>query len=453
MLYLEKLTYLREGDLLAASSWLRKVGIELEEFHSLASRGVFQKTRSARREKETEYRLDFVGLMAVGDRHIVSMPKILNVTHDDVDRSLVIEIIACISKYLSGSIHSKRSEEVDISCLFSGDEIGRSVDLLNSVIEWTSSYGIHTEEQEEYIQSGIGDVDWEKTIEISIPVIKHGKIFYVDVIGRENIPVISSLGYVQSSILVYLYDNLQPISNILFKEKGYYIIENARNISKGSQVEQGDLYNIQNRYNRDHERLLVEAISKWMESGEIYTEKSLVSELYGTTRFEYIWEDVCRSVVSKTGVILEHAEIASQPRYILKDYTKKMSPQRPDIIVGRGGDIMIYDAKWYDISAYRYPGTSDIGKQQMYEKSINPYLNTLYNVFLLPHEGSTSVEYYGHIDMVFRENEQDKRFKPIMLIGMPFLRVVRSYLNMNDEVGEEVYEEIQKHNSAASGSY
>jgi hypothetical protein len=110
---------------------------------------------------------------------------------------------------------------------------------------------------------------------------------------------------------------------------------------------------------------------------------SLALNLYGSSAFEYVWEDVCRDAVGDDAAI--HSELA-QPVWHFDSPSQSFpgGPQRPDIMFCDQQTLVIADAKYYFPVPPSVPGWQDIAKQLTYARSTEHTTRDIASLFMFP---------------------------------------------------------------------
>lgn len=425
---------LAEGEALSEVGWLARLGITDSQFRVLVSDGVFRASTG----DPPSYRLDLVGLLFTRDRAFAALPKIFRGVEDP---SVTREVIACVGVYLRRLKRHLRAAEAS-ETLSAHDDSARSVDWLLALVNWTLDRGFHSEDFESQSLESF-DIDWIATMDHGLPLHVGKSIVYSEIIGRRVSYQLGPLAHLQATALLTLHRDLKPAS-LLWLDEHDPILEQASRIigdyaSNDDSVvaTQDQLADYQSICNRDHDRELAGILFDWLADSPRRSERPTV---FGTTAFQYVWEDICEVAVRDLGSPVSHKEIASQPGYFIDGYLQETDGQRPDIALDTSDGICILDAKWYDVGNREWPGSQDVIKQMMYESTVDEERRVSGNVFLVPvPERTGEPRIIGEARMVAL-GRVDGRFPSIDVIGIPWHSAVAVYCGRheNAEIGRAV---------------
>lgn len=417
---------LREGEVHAEKYWINRFGITESEFLSLLADGVLKISCAG---PPRNYRFELVGMLFTRQGAFVGLPKIF---HDEVDISIIRDVIACIRTYLNRVKRKFRHAEAS-EVLAIHTDAAKTIDLFLALIDWTVERGYHAEDFESRSDEPT-DIDWGATMDFGLPMHVGRAVMYSEVVGRRVNYKLGPLAYLQSQAILNLHAHLKPASLFWLPEhdsiieQAHSIREETVTIDDTSIVDVDQLTDFLNICNRDHDRELANILFDWL------TERKRGSAhltVFGTTSFQYVWEDMCDLATAGFGDTVLHQDVASQPVYRIGGTMHAPDNQRPDILRLAHGATNIFDAKWYDISKGDLPGTPDVIKSIMYACSIEEGRLVSRNAFLMPiSEEVSEAKIIGDVRMTARSGD-DMRFSPITIIGLPWKHAVSVYCGLS----------------------
>lgn len=404
--------------------------------------------------------LKFVGLASIGGKLIRVVPKYFvsgNAALSDFEECLRV-------------LYKQKSSQLalDSNDAFSKLPIGKNeasaaIYLIADYMENGEFPALATS----YSGANEGEINWERTIEQSSPVLFGGSPVYLDLV-YETQSVDSQLFCLRlyrcilSDCMRFLsqtaLDKLLGLNCIPLTEETLSSMGTPKSLLDRLLLERNGLFD-------DRSLFLVEQMKSYLED---QAQKSMGSFGYfGTTHFEIVWEEVCSKVLGNdkdrslsslsAEIILPQKfeninrdetslkDLIEKPKWMLGSGKKQSElyaggKLNPDILTLRNtrdkAVFRIYDAKYYDIvieeaRIANYPGVEDIVKQHAYQATFGDIceLNSfeMTNAFLFPHEGSTlihsgSVSYGPLLD--FGMN----KFEPIDIYLLPAKIMYRSYI-------------------------
>lgn len=366
-----------------------------------------------------------VGLLFTHDHAFTVLPKIFR---GNADASVARDVIACVKIYLGRLKRRLRhSEASEVRSAY--DAGAKLVDLLLSLIDWTLDRGFHSEDFEAQTDES-SNIDWGATMDHGIPLHVGRSVVYSEIIGRQINYQLGPLAYLQAQALLTLHRQLTPTA-LLWLTEHDPILDLASKIASDPMASDeffitglDELVDFLNVCNRDHDRELAGILFDWLVGGRRNPERPM---LFGTTAFQYIWEDMCEIITGELGDSMSHKEIASQPGYLVNGTTWVTDGQRPDILRQFNDGIYILDAKWYDISNREWPGVQDVVKQIMYQASVTERHLVLCNAFLVPVSWTSPMpKMIGEARMDIN-GRADTRFPVIRVMAIPWKMAVEAY--------------------------
>ena len=414
---------LREGDMRTESEWCDVLHVATTEFLQMVDQGIFKPVRASGARK---HRLDFVGMLFTRHGGFVVAPKIFR--NGTASLSTVRDVVTCIQIYRRRV--NRRIRAADLSEILTfKDDAAQTIDLFLALVDWTLEHGFQSHENHARTDDPT-DIDWAATMTIGVPLHIGRSVVYSEMVGRRIEYELGPLAYLQSRALIDLQSQLNPVSLFWLPEHDP-MVEIATSVCGDPSYRCGEfvsdlsgLSDFLNVCNRDHDRDLASILFDWMASD---MRRGYGPTAYGTTSFQNVWEDMCRTATSLFGADLSHADVASQPVSKFQDTIYGSDTQKPDILRSADGTISILDAKWYNISDGDLPGTPDVVKQIMYQLSILPEYPVTQNAFVVPtRRASTELEYMGAIQMEMN-GHVDERFPPVAVLGLSWDRAVAAY--------------------------
>lgn len=423
-----------DGTIRTRLDWISELACSSEEFDRLLDKGIFERTRDG------SWRLCFVGSLLMVDMLWLSIPKISESKNasNEIDFAHFQKILQALEIYSNRS-KARVSGQDDLAILFnasnSATNLLRELEILASIIEWTSSYGFHADEIE-HLSSGFDQpIHWLKTFDSNIALHTRTGIIYdspvcVDVIRKQ-----SAITVMQAFVLLHLLEKYKVITHRLLDNSYDLILEARKILSQWEAALPISLSLLQDFFdetNKDHEKDLLSLLISYVLINESQRENQQSIKLYGTTAFELVWEDMCRYIFQSTPSGPAHL---SNPSYYIENdkVAISISKQRPDIIYTIENTTVILDGKYYTAFPLYPPGLEDVRKQFFYSLSL-PKDAFSVSGFLFPITNSSHVEYLGHVTMreskiLANENPvEDVRFPRVHCLGIPWALALDSYL-------------------------
>lgn len=416
-------------------AWLEKFDCSSDELDELIDRGIFELTRDG------NWQLKFVGSLVLRKSAWFCIPSIA--ASQFLSTSLEPKILLLLTRVLER--YAKRS--VDRVAVH--DQIGthlstseyaaspmRELELLLSLLEWTGTYGFHTTDVEHRATGTNRPIRWPDTINRTLPSHLRTSTVYIEPSSISVLRSPSIVGILQAQAILRLLSKYRTVMRSL-ADVSLDLVEEATTISE-AQLPAHDLYELLHETNLDHEKellVLLLALAS-IERARFTRDKKI--DLYGTTAFELVWEDMCRVVFDSSST---PSEILSNPKYRLPRSTAEISiaRQRPDVLCEHGDFVMVLDAKYYTRFPRLRPGLEDIRKQIFYAMSL-PASTASLCAFLLPSVHPVDAEYVGSARMMLSSGpgessiEVDERFPVVHCVGLPWNRMIDCYLNVKSPV-------------------
>ena len=423
-----------EGTIESRCTWMSILSCLSSDFDELIDRGVFERMRDG------TWRLCFVGTLAMVRSIWLSIPRIASNRYcsESMDFAHFERLSQAIEIYSARS-KMRNAGQDDLSIQYSQSDIAtsplRELEILATLIEWTTSYGFHTSDVDHYSSGFDRPIHWPKTLNSEFPLHTHTATIYANPICLEVLRHHTTVAGMQAMVLVELLEKYQAITHRLTHDSHEMVLE-AKALLEFWRVSLplslSDLQDFLDSTNRDHEKDLISTLISYVTICEKRRNSQNSIKLYGTTAFELIWEDMCRNIFQDTCPLYA---VLSNPMYQISfdGSQKSAGKQRPDIMHLFGDKAIILDAKYYCDFPFSYPDLEDVRKQIFYSMS---FINEVPSIsgFLFPRGSSNEVEYLGSVEM--RKSETagdglpilDSRFPRIHCIGLPWSRVLDCYI-------------------------
>lgn len=424
---------LSEGDVGTEAQWVDRLAGEDQIFREFLADGILRNggTSSGKRI----FSLNFVGLLSLGSHVWFAFPKASSLRFWS-DAELVLK---AISHYRRTS--SRTLTTADFSPVADRFYGGTLIDAFLGLIGSSLERGFHHQEivNTKALHEGI---DWGRTISETTAIHTNTSVIYPDAITRVQSRQLSELAEVQAFALLDMQKRLGYFTNVLAPnldelwEKCRSLLEHGTASLHPNSIEQILEY-YSAATNRDEDLELTANLFDWFRSNW-NAGTPLVA--YGITSFHTVWEDMCIQTMSAYGKPVAHADIASQPSYVIAKHDIPLSPQRPDILLRKGNDVLIADAKWYLFDKNILPQTPDAIKQMAYELTIASNLTVKANILLLPSEDEQPWVVSGALQL-FKDGLDDSRYRPVALMALNWKFLAEVYLR-GEQLSEAFFQEV-----------
>lgn len=315
----------------------------------------------------------FVGIICENGDIQVHFPLGYHLSEDDKglrqDIMLLIHTIGS-SKGHKESVLSGNADEYN--------QTGVPVQAYLSVIYDYYDRGYYRESEAEYHVSRKGKINWSRTIKTQKPVEQDEGMFYLGFVTRRNAVNEKELITLIHEYCVYesfgkmgwLFTDALPQKPRIKQNEKMFLVVLKDKLGRTFNDKNKELFHnmiliIQNLQNEDDKR----------------------NYIYGTYRFEYVWEALIDRVYGIEG------KKAYFPRAVWKINGEKLDKAflEPDTIMRRGEEIYVLDAKYYKYGATRLltdlPQTTSVNKQITYGEYVAKKMAKgaeVYNAFIMP---------------------------------------------------------------------
>ena len=130
-----------EGTQGSLDYWASNLGAESTDLERLQSQLILRKSTV---EGNLSYRLDFVGLICLGNSAFFCLPKIYRNGVDNFIQA-IHETLNCLQRYQRNITRPIKMSEAGIGSIF--DDAGTIVDMFLSLLDWTRERGFHKDDE------------------------------------------------------------------------------------------------------------------------------------------------------------------------------------------------------------------------------------------------------------------------------------------------------------------
>lgn len=394
------------------------------------------------------YKFSFVGVIIIKDIVIRCYPKYMNY-YDDNHFRIVLDILEKFDDYM------------EIGTPDDFDDFDSTYNFLPLMLFFMVDYfenGLYENFTNVIEINGNGEIQWEKTINDTNPLLKNNAPFYINLVTKKRINDFDN--YFRHLHMVIL----TACSKIL---KEHFLLDLFKlteinltdeildDLDDDAYILNKIKYEMNTQFNT-HKLILLKAMYSFILKKDTILNSENYFATYGTTSFSFIWEKICCSVFndlknkSLNEISLPHdlnrkfkenknlLSIIDNPTWNILDdkivsVDNKSRSLRPDLITicknGVGYDFIILDAKYYDINKNK-PGIESITKQCLYELAFKDFIElhnfqNIKNCFLFPIMGDEIIN-FGVIEWkMFKE----LGLHDIQLILLPVDIIYQIFLN------------------------
>lgn len=434
-----KTVYIQEWRKYSKSKILQMLDNHHETFDKLLKYSIIDK------EKD-RYQVNYVGVIIINDFVINCYPKYIP---EDIEPSNDFsQILKAIKKYkrLHEDFEYQNEELDDISY--------NQLSMMIFFIEDYYENGIYTNSQKILQINGSGEIDWDKTINNTIPIIKNDKPYYIDLYTKYNVNDFNDY-------FRLLHEYIITISSKRLEEAGLLKLFDLTPVELSDREfdDFGDFDFILNQLKKElnvefnsHKQKLLKSMYTFIKEKNSFSNKNYLT-LYGTSKYNVIWEEMCSKIfenkLNKTLYEMELKDYAQtkliniidKPEWDL-DYLnqpKKTETLKPDLITFHKDIFIILDAKYYNLdfsddNLTGQPGLESITKQYLYELAYRKFLRLngfkkVKNAFLFPSYGE-DIENRGSVKFKILS---DLGLADIGIIMIPANKLHQMYLNNDNE--------------------
>jgi hypothetical protein len=371
-----------EGRVESQREWVRLFHGNASDVDALLNIGALSPSANG------ELELNYVGIAVFEKALLVAQPKVFF----EVESLPLHRLLEVLRTYFARSV-SRRGHQDPLRIVdYANAEIAREFDTMHQLRDWFNAHGIyrHLVARRRFH----GRPNWGRTLAKQAPLIVQGTPVYPRVESDQRQDVLNEISKLQVSVTSLLSQRYGlPVPP---DWAGYGRVldewppqpESRQYLLRRLAVEKRD------QFRTDSLRLL-SLLTVALDSG--LARRARRPAFFGTTAFYGVWEDACRVLC---GGPLRPDLLLHQPRYVIPRAGKTIEialQQRPDILVDRGSETWLMDAKYYFPFPLSYPGTPDVVKQIHYAESAKS-VQPVRSMFLLPHVSAAGAEQLGHIE-------------------------------------------------------
>ena len=358
-------------------------------------------------KQDYAYQFNYVGAIIIENLAIYCYPKYI--PNKDNIKEDFRQVIRVIKKYKN--LH----DDLD----YQNEEITEiSFNLLSMMIFFLEDYyenGLYTNIQNILEVNGNGEINWDRTINYTNPIIKDNKPYYMELYTKYKI----------NDLLDF------------FRQLHEYIITKcSKKLEKAGLLELFDLtpaelsdktlddfgncefikYKLEKELNiefNSHKRKLLKSMHAFISHENSFSNQNFIT-LYGTSTYHVIWEEICSFIFSnklykplnelRLSKVLDSKyfskpnliSVIKKPKWILKEGKTHWASKsfEPDLVTFYNDEFIILDAKYYKLKFDEdelsgNPGLGDITKQYLYQLAledfrINHGFKSVKNALLFP---------------------------------------------------------------------
>ncbi|MBQ8279129.1 MAG: LlaJI family restriction endonuclease [Roseburia sp.] len=387
-------------------------------------------------QKKNLYVFTFVGIIIVEGRVLKCYPKYLCKANRPTEE--LKQIVKVLQKYNSKEQIIKMYNDGGSETTF--NRLAVIIFLLNDYFE----NGIYTNTEDIIETNGMGEIHWDRTINMTYPVVKNDRPYYVELQTKRRINNEEDFfKRLHECVLTACSKELRDsdLLELLDIEGVFLTDEPLGELGEDDYI----LYRLEKEMNVQY-NTRKQIVLKTIET--LIMNKSTIDDvdsfsMYGTNSFNLVWEKVCaevlddnlhtpikelniENVVVPKGVAYSAADelisVIERPKWcgktadgieFVKEADKTLTPDLISIHQYETGcDFIIFDAKYYiiqlevDKTLCGQPGVGDVTKQYLYQLAYREFVRAnkircVKNCFLMPTEedGQAGVIKKGSVKM------------------------------------------------------
>lgn len=394
------------------------------------------------------YVFDFVGLITIDNIVLKIYPKYIK--NEKRPKEQLKQVLRIIEKY------NKKKQIIKI---FNDSDITKTYNSLAACLYFIQDYyeyGLYNNEIIILEENGSGEAHWDKIVNETFALIYDNKPYYTSLFTKKWINnEFDFFKNLHSTIITKCSQELKEIDLLdMFDLTEVYLNDNDLE-------EYGDtnyiLYRLENELNvqfNTRKKNVLKMMYAYVSTKGMLNEMEYLS-MFGTNKFNLIWEDVCKTVLNnhldtllyKLPLInnkfnksnIKLIDIIEKPKWIDTDlqgeYFNEAKTLIPDIIIIEKDVMLIYDAKYYCFENTRkvikgQPGIESITKQYLYQLAYKEFalkneIKKIRNCFIMPTEQNEIIK-KGRVELKMLENFG---LEPIKVLLLPAQQVYDCYLS------------------------
>ena len=406
-------------------------------------------------EEKGKFQVKFVGVVIINDFVINCYPKYIPKDIDDYQDDFK-QVLKVIKKYgkLNENIDYHNDKQDDISY----NQLSMMIFFLEDYYEM----GVYKNTQKTFQINGNGEIDWNRTINYTFPLIKDNKPYYVELYTKYNLNDLNDY-------FRLLHEYIITTCSKRLEEAGLLDLFDLTpvELSDKDQENFGTDDFILNKLKKElnvefnsHKRKLLKSMHTFIEEKNSFSNQNFLT-VYGTSKYDVIWEEMCSKVFKNklkctlNELNLEDCsdkrliDVIEKPIWIINDIDKpkETKPLEPDLITFHEDTFIILDAKYYNLdfsddNLTGQPGLESVTKQYLYELAYKEFIKDnkfkhVKNAFLFP-TYDENIENKGCVklrilsDLCFKES-LEKGLEDIQVIMIPAKKLNQMYLENNNK--------------------
>ena len=461
--------FIRELDRYSKSDILKILGNNSAIFNKLRKHSII------RIDKDKNYYFRFVGVIAIEDFIFNFYPKYITTEDDEEKRKDFKDVIKIFRKI------NKSDEEFSYE---NDEEEDSSLNLLPLMLFFIEDYyenGLYSNIQNVLEINGNGEINWDRTINDSFPLIKNNKPYYLEIHTRRKIDDLYNYFRLLHKVIITECSQHLEDGHLL-----YYFDLTPVKLTDRTLDDFGDneyiLHRLEKQLNIEfntQKQKLLRLMHSYISNRDSFANDDFFT-FYGTPKYETVWENICGEVLQNVfnkplvdlksegflkelnlheliidlnleeqlkGTKLEEItlkHLIEKPNWVSTEgFSKEADTYIPDIITISNDNFIVLDAKYYDLTFTNeelkgQPGIESISKQYFYDLSFRKFIKLVgfkgvRNAFLFPNYDS-EIENSGYVELEMFSN---LGLENIQIIMIPAKRIHQKYLtNDTMEISE-----------------
>lgn len=379
---------------------------------------LFEKNTAVLSMDANQFSFKITGFLICNNTPVVVFPKtfVTNESSFKMDASILLRTLL---RYRMEKVHPE-----DENAFLNGNEVNSNGRIISAIalLNDYQNYGLLKRVEKIKTTHSSGNIDWNATINKTMPTINHGKPVYMDLI-------VNKTAYNANCIVIQIHKAvISECAELWGWLTGFSEVDISFVMPCGIE---------------DAVRILTKELTTTFVNREIGVLRNIIAylkckigeksiehiEMLATPYFYYTWEYICGHVFGNQYSSL--SRIIPQPVWKETARNFKIS-QRPDILFIIEDGFFILDAKYYNYNK-SLPGWQDTVKQLFYQYTIEngkapdavralSSVKTIYNAFVLPESTEAQIKYLGYAEI-----ENVMGFKKVHAFAMNTRKAMQSY--------------------------
>lgn len=390
-----------------------------------------------------QFKFEFVGVIVIGDNVLCCYPKYIK--NENYDYNHFKQVLNVLKKF----------NKMNNNLFYQNEELSdSSLSLLSLMLFFIEDYyenDVYRKDREIFKVNGNGEIDWNRTINYTYPIIQNGKPYYTELQTRNKLNDLTNYFRLLHECIItecsqYLESkNLLELFNL-----------NTVNLSEKSLHDFGDDNFIKEKLEKElsvefntHNRIILNAMISYID--KVNSTRNKILTLYGTNKYWVVWEKMCSKILKNNledtagylfGNNLNDKNIKEKqlknivdfPKMCLDGKNKNLSKLEPDlIIITEKNELYILDAKYRMLNSNTLDDhlkLYDVNKQFLYQLAYSKLIcseniKIIKNALLFPTD-SDNVKNRGVINYQMFE---DISLRRVQLIDLPASKVNKYFLD------------------------